>query len=129
MVRLLGSESRVRELEPRPTRNEFEVFLGLVADPNMLVSFNRRGASFAAIVNPRGTSLAFLSGGKRSFSQIEAYGTVAAEKSLVKAFEEWVEVGVPRLRDLRIEVTFDRPPDAAWRWWRQGRSFLAFNWR
>lgn len=127
LVALLASKPRIAPLDPAPPRYDFEVFVALAVDSNPVVSVHSPEASSLAVISVDGNSLAFLSGGKR-FSQIEARGRAEAQKVLEGAFTQWVEIGEPRLRDLRVIATFNRPAEGAWRSQRRSPGFLAFDW-
>lgn len=114
LLALALSQPRRRPLGLRAQRPALALYLTIEAPANRFIG----GWPRIGVLGADGTGLALLSGGPKTFTQLEAYGTPDAEHLLLELVETWKNRGRPTGNDLRIEVRFAPT----------GRSSIRFGW-
>ena len=114
LLALALSEPRRRALGMRAPRSALGTYLTIEAPADRFIGAGAR----TGVISAGGDGLALLTGGRKTFTHVEAYGPPDAEQLLFELVETWKAHGRPAPQDLRVDVGFTP----------KGRSKLLLGW-
>ena len=104
LLALALSEPRRRALGLRAPRVALGMYMTIEAPPERFVG----GWPRIGVLGANGSGLALLAGGPKTYSRMESYGDLDAERLLLELVESWKTRGRPSAQDIQLELRF--PP-------------------